>query len=398
MSPTIKARPGQRIRAAELRSLYDTHGALGTCSLLRDSLLSGALRPENFSLRALAEAFIPNWATALLPDPSNVLAGAEAAVDSTAFSNISQQLMYSSVLEGWREADKGLADRLCSTMDSKFSGEKIPGIAEIKDEAFDVPEGASYPESGVSEHYLETPPTTKRGIAISITKEAVFFDRTGLLIQRAQAVGNRLAMDKLKRILRVVIGAVNNYKLDGVATNTYLTSGAYTNDQSNELVDFRDIDESRVLFTRNVHPDTGNPLDASDFVDMLVSPFKEWTARRILSGTETRVGDGATSTPVTISENPARSLGLNLIVSALLPVLVNTDLSVTTAANANDKYWIAGNFKRAFLYIQNWPLMVEQAPPGAGNNWLRDILVQFKAGERGVAFCQEPRFVQRNKN
>ena len=46
-----------------------------------------------------------------------------------------------------------------------------------------------YPHLGFGEDYIETPSTTKRGFIVPVTKEAIFFDRTHLILSRAAEAG-----------------------------------------------------------------------------------------------------------------------------------------------------------------------------------------------------------------
>jgi hypothetical protein len=59
---------------------------------------------------------------------------------------------------------------------------------------------------------------------VPVTKEAIFFDRTHLVLSRAAEVGEVLGLNKEKRLIDLVIGAKNNYKWKGTTFNTYQTS------------------------------------------------------------------------------------------------------------------------------------------------------------------------------
>ena len=76
---------------------------------------------------------------------------------------------------------------------------------------------------GFGEDYIDTPQTTKRGFIVPVTKEAIFFDRTHLILQRAAEVGEVLGLNKEKRLLDLLIGVTNNYKWKGADYNTYST-------------------------------------------------------------------------------------------------------------------------------------------------------------------------------
>ena len=49
-----------------------------------------------------------------------------------------------------------------------------------------------------------------------------------------------------------------------------------------------------------------------------------------------------------------------------------------------------GDFKKAFAYMENWPITVTQSPLGSEADFNQDILIRFKASERGAAAVPEP--------
>ena len=62
------------------------------------------------------------------------------------------------------------------------------------------------------------------------------------------------------------------------------------------------------------------------------------------------------------------------------------------AADAK-KWWFLGDFRKAFAYMENWPITVTQSPPGSEADFNQDIVVRFKASERGAAAVINPRYV-----
>lgn len=384
-----------RNHGVNLKQLYASEGAEACCDKLKTALVEGELKPEDFSVREIAEAFCgPDWVKSLSPHHSGdqLVTAAEAPVDLTAFSNITGQIVYSKVLEGYKEADQGLFDRLCTVVPTVFDGEKIPGMGGIKDEEFEVPAGKEFPETGFGEDYQETPRTTKRGERISILKETVFFDRTGQVLRQAQGIGSRQATGRLKRLIKVIIGAVNNYKWRGTSYNTYLTAGNWVNKiVSHAFVDYTDFEDLELLWADMVDPDTGNPIDLSPSLDILVTPRLKHTVRRILNSTEIQVGSTTSATvPVQTAANPLE--GWNQpIVSRLLYQLLQSELGFS-AADAGGTA-IAGDFKKAFWYMQNWPITVIQAPPNSPAEFERDVVAAWRCSERGVAAVGNPRYV-----
>ena len=74
---------------------------------------------------------------------------------------------------------------------------------------------------------------------------------------------------------------------------------------------------------------------------------------------------------------------------------------MTAAAGAGGKVdpehvWWTGDFKSAFRYMENWPLKVIQRPPLSEAEFLQDVVMGYRADERGRWYCFDPRKVQRN--
>jgi hypothetical protein len=69
--------------------------------------------------------------------------------------------------------------------------------------------------------------------------------------------------------------------------------------------------------------------------------------------------------------------------------------SGVAAADAK-KWWFVGDFRRAFAYMENWPITVTQAPVGSEAEFNNDIVLRFKASERGAAAVLNPRYVVKN--
>ena len=66
--------------------------------------------------------------------------------------------------------------------------------------------------------------------------------------------------------------------------------------------------------------------------------------------------------------------------------------SGVAAADAK-KWWFIGDFRKAFAYMENWPITVTQAPLGSEAEFSNDVVLRFKASERGAAAVLNPRYV-----
>ena len=167
------------------------------------------------------------------------------AVDSTAFANITGQIVINE-LEMAYEEETNLITPLFRDVPTRLNGEKIPGITGLGDASREVHEGKEFPRAGFGETFTETPQTTKRGLIVPVTKEAIFFDRTGLILDRASAVGEALGISKENRCMDELIGATNTHVWNGTAYQTYQDNGASWSNQLSgaqyDLEDWNDID------------------------------------------------------------------------------------------------------------------------------------------------------------
>ncbi len=382
------------IKYRELKRMYESNGPEKTVRHLQEALEAGDLKPEDFSIRELAEATLsPERVRQMDPrQGGTTLLEAGDGVDVTAFSNITGQVVQSKVMAAYAQ-EAFVLSKLVDTIPTRLDGELIPGIGRISDETAEVQPGMPYPSLGFAEDYIETPQTTKRGFIVPVTKEAVFFDRTHLILQRAAEVGEVLGLNKEKRLLDLLLGVTNNYKWKGAAYNTYSNAGLgvppdgnWLNLMTEELVDWTDVDAAEQLFADILDPNTGEPV-LMQATTVLVMPAYRHAAHRIFNTPEITytTGSGATSTTA------ANPLGNYKVVESRLAY--RRLLAAGYAAENAKKYWFIGDFRKAFAYMENWPITVAQSPLGSEAEFTQDIVVRFKASERGAAAVVNPRYV-----
>jgi hypothetical protein len=382
------------LKYRELKRRYDLDGADQTVTHLSEALREGHLKPEDFSIRDLAEALVPDgreWVRLLDPRSAGGVSVLESndGVDVTAFLNIAGQVIYSKIMEAYTQ-EAFVVSKLVDTIPTRLDGEKIPGISRVTDEIDEVGPGMPYPHLGFGEDYIETPSTTKRGFIVPVTKEAIFFDRTHLVLTRAAEVGEVLGLNKEKRLIDLVIGTTNNYKWKGTTYNTYQTSTPWINSlATNELVDWTNVDKAEQLFADILDPSTGEPVLVRG-TTVLVMPAYRHAAHRVFSAAElTFTASG--STTATVAANPLT--GYRVFDSRLAYRRI---IAAGIAAATAKKYWFVGDFRRAFAYMENWPITVTQAPLGSEAEFNNDIVLRFKASERGAAAVINPRYVVKN--
>ncbi len=384
------------IKYRELKRMYEMNGAERTVRHLREALEQRHLKPEDFSIRETAEATLsPERVRAMDPRNGEMTFMESEGVDFAAFSNIAGQIVRTKVLEAY-DQEAFVLSKIVGSTPTRYDGEKIPGIGRIAENVSEVRPGMPYPNLGFGEDYVETPQTTKRGFIVPVTKEAIYFDRTNLILQRAAEAGEVLGMNKEKRLLDLLIGATNNYNWKGVNFNTYSATGSGTapdgdwiNQIDVELRDWTDVDEAEQKFAEMLDPNTGEPV-LIQATTVLVTPAYRHSAHRIFSAAEIAYAVSGSGTTTTAA-NP---LGNYRVAESRLAYR-RIVASGIEAAKAK-KYWFIGDFKKAFAYMENWPITVTVSPPNSEADFNQDVVVRYKASERGAAAVVNPRCVVRS--
>ena len=298
-------------------------------------------------------------------------------VNTSLFAHTMGQIIYTQMLDAYQSPEL-IGDRLVTKMVTQFSGEKLPGVSEIGDEVEIVNEGQPYPRALVGEYFIETPETIKRGLIVDVTKEAIFFDRTNLILQRASGVGKYIGINREKRILDVVLGISTVYKRNGAAAAaTYQAANTLT---STALVDWDSIDDANVKFAAQTDPDTGEPIVVTPNT-LVVPPALKMLAGRI---------QNATMTGQTTSGNETRVSGNSLEV----PFSIESNQYVKERTSS-DTSWFYGNPTAAFAYMENFPLTVITNTENDYASFERDVVAQSKASERGAAAVIERRYMMK---
>jgi hypothetical protein len=307
-------------------------------------------------------------------------------VDVTAFLNVAGQVVHAKILDAYTQ-EAFVVSKLVQTIPTRLDGEKIPGVGGLKENIDEVPPGMPYPHLGFGEDFIETPNTAKRGFIVPVTKEAIFFDRTHLILSRAAEVGEILGLNKEKRLLDVVIGETNNYKANGTSYDTYYANGPWANSLGgNALVDWTNVDAAEQLFADMLDPNTGEPVLVRG-TTVLVMPAYRHAAHRVFNAVEINYGASGAATQTTAA-NP---LGNYKVVESRLAY--RRVIAAGVAAVEAKKWWFVGDFRKAFAYMENWPITVTQAPINSEADFNNDIVLRFKASERGAAAVINPRFV-----
>lgn len=380
--------------ARDLAKQVHAKGDAVVCEMLEQSIESGDIKPEEFSIRELYEELVPDGYEAVqMLNPGrrgrHHLQEADA-VKSTAFANITGQIVYSTVMQSF--ADEAFVfSAVVPTEQTDLSGEKIPGIGGLGDLNEAVGEAQDYPVLTLSQDWIRTPETVKRGGIVPVTREAVFFDRTGLVLQQANRVGHYMGLNKETRIIDCVIDenttAHRYVRRDTAMGATYGdNSGAHDFDNlqaSSALLDYTDIELLELLLAAITDPNTGAPVMVQA-KHLVVTPQLVYTAKNILNATSitlTNPGFATSANPTqTHSGNPLSPY--QILSSRLLAQRMATDTS-----------YFLGDVSMAFKYMENWGIETTTSDRMSEDAFKRDIVTAYKVSERGAAATVEPRCI-----
>ena len=367
------------INPRELRKRIELDGATSTVNHLTESLKQGDLKPDDFSLRDLAESFMPDG-FAQIEQMETLLE--DAAIPLV---NVVGAVIETKILEAYNQGVFA-ASKLVRTIPTRLNGEKIHTMGTIAEANLAVAAGAEYGTANLHADYIETPVTAKHGLIIPVTKEAVFFDQTHHLLERAAEVGEILALNKERRILDMILGLTNTYRYNGIQRNTYYPGGGsqpWKNLLSgNELLNWGSIETAENVFGEMVDPISGNPILIEPNA-VLVMPPKRHLAHRLFYASSISYEEGSTSAAI---RNPFAKYRL---VSSRLAYQRLQSQSITNP----EKVWFIGNFRKAFAYMENWGITVTKSLPGSESDFVKDVVVRFKASERGTPAVLDPRYV-----
>lgn len=371
-------------RHSEIRRMRESYTREGRVAEFYDNMeqifADPATSLQDWSIRKLFEALVDDGYEycQLIGERSGGYRLQEADnVNTGMFANIIGQFLYNATLRAYNKPGL-IGDSLVTRVQSVEVSERLPGVTALGDDIEVTKEGDPYARATMAERWVETPDTIKRGLIIDITKEVLFFDKTNLILNEAAKIGELVAINRERRILDVVTGIATVYRRNGGAAQaTYASDNTVA---SNGLVDFTSLDAADTKFHGLVDPDTGEPI-VTVATDLLVPPALKNTAMRILNATMTNTNSNNTAGTQDVETRVAGN-SLNQSVQPYYNQYVKERTS-------SDTTWFYGNFREAFVYMENWPLQVEQEGANGPQAFDRDIIQRYKASERGAAGVRE---------
>ena len=379
--------------------------------------------------------------------------GEVSAIDWTMFAGITGPFLYNEVMRGY-DHEQFVFTRMAGTYPTQFiTGERFPGVSQpITNDVLGLDTASSAAQgqedlllkrpgkefahtTDMGENYLDLPETQPRGLIVDMDRTAIYADRTGLVAKRAQDVGELLGKHKEMRGIRLLCGIdtatpyKEKYKWDaggavqidawqsasganGYSYQLALTQASrkfpFINDvPSNPLDSWETFKQSDFFFSKVPDPNDGWPLTLKG--QDVLAPYSQrfdipritqaYQVYMIAGGVANAFGKGSI---MTASPNPVNTMGsINAQISRLLSQIMLMATSTYAAAGANGKVdpehvWFTGDFKEAIKYMENWPIKVIQRPPLSEAEFLQDVVLGYRADERGRWAWFDPRRLQRN--
>ena len=334
--------------------------------------------------------------------------GVGAPLDPSAFININAYsiltggLIEVRILEGFQNP-AFIGDKLMKTIPTRLNGQKIINVNPNYPAATKRQPGQEFPRTQFGQRWIETPETRELSLAIDVTREAVFFDLTNSVLQNASQIGEEVGYQKELDILNTVIaasvGSLFNWKGQNYAVYSDLSSTLGYNSllASNGLVDWVSLQNAMTQLYRNVDPDTRKRILINPNA-ILLTQSQVPTANLILNATMTqrRTGTGATpaqttSMPLNVSDTAGSPFykQFEVLTSPLLEQqLIATGVAANLAAANN--LWFLMDTTKAFAYMQNSPLTVNQATATDYALLNQGLISSYFAFERGIPAIFSP--------
>lgn len=385
----------------------------------RPTYPANSLSADDFSIKELAEVICGRRFVEQFYHPnsgfdfSNPLT--EAALDPSAFLNVSTfnltvaGLVDAKIMERWALQDF-VMDKIYRTMPTNKNGDKFIGIARVPTTSRvdkGRQPGEPHAEVGVTERYQTSPVTFEQGLKILFTKESVYFDYTGQLLEEGGKISEELFYGREKLMIDEFIGVTNTHNYEQTSYNTYQASSPWINTFSNDLTDYENVDLAWQKFLGMKDPDTSKEIKVTPNY-VLVQPGRVFFAQnvirgaRVLEGTAGQVTAGNFPSRFTDAANPVNAVLPQLAANVLYSQIVFNRHTAADGLNLSSsnatKYWYLGESGKSHYWMENWPLTPWQASPSEYVMKDRGLIAVFGANWRGVPYTFQPRYVVQSTN
>jgi len=336
-----------------LRDMHESLGDKGTEETIKEMLKDGTLKPSDWNV-------VECW-NAFERDPkTGIVKSYHEAVSSDMFPTINGEIINAAIIGAYNIPGL-IGDQLCTTVPGKHEIERFVGFdaVEMPEE---VQQGRDYNDSDMGEKYATIQPV-KVGRLLKITEEALFYDQSGILLQRAAGIGRKLGLEREQRIVQNIQDINSNvYRPSGIAEAIYSSSRTESGVACYNLVTSNPFGESGLdAVTALVHDmvdENGDPIFIDEMNVKLLYPNDIKTQVLQMAGT-LKVPEGMDN-------------AINIYQGKFTP------LSSPYISQQSTSTWFYGTFVEDFVWLEHWPLQTFTARPGNMKEFTADIKSQHK--------------------
>lgn len=309
----------------------------------------------------------------------------EEDIDSSAFPNIAGQIISSVVIEAYQAFPKvGLSN--VRVVPSKLKESRVVGwnaIGKIRE----VKEREDYKEVVPSDEKVVKIPNKKYGGLMTLTKEDIFFDQTGELLNRARGVGEEGARWQeeliLKGFLDLSSNVYNKGALYSASAPTKNSDGSWTPGQNilsgaTSALGTAGMEKMYMNLLAKTDEQAKPIWVMSDRLQVMI-PANLWATAKKLQNND--YGPQGTA-------NLDRNLFNNMFDFFVNPYYA----APTTAVD-----WYGGVFKRQFRWEEVWPLETyTRTGQDTEEGFKNDVIQQFKVSLYGGIGADDFRYIYKN--
>lgn len=345
-----------------LKEVLESHGEDGAVRIVRETLESGQMQPEDYSIKEIWDACTKG-------------ASVTEAVASTSFPKLTGELINSTLISAYDGAAT-IGDDLITTVSSNVEIETFAGITAAET-PIEVGEGQEYSDSSITEKYV-TARSRKFGRLLSLTEETLYFDKTGQIIDRAREIGTQAAQYKEMQIVQGAIDQLSGasvYNPSSVGTAVYSTTNG--NLKSSNAFSEGGLEAVQRLAHIMKNDSLGDDEDSYILINL------ENTVLLVPQELELEAWQMANSILIPEGSENAMNFYKGKFKVRSSPYL--------TADSATTWYW--GDFKKNYRWVEVWPLQTFTQPPTHEDAFKSDIKTRFKVRYFGTPTFLDVKYV-----
>jgi hypothetical protein len=352
---------------------------------LEELLNSDKIKPEDLKFDQLAHDLIPSYDELRTAETRDIA----LAVSSSQFPVISKVAINKAILDNYElySEDVGiLTSELSATRTNEeyVAGFTDPEAPELRPESMSY-EMTNFGDRDITIHMADF------GRTISVTREAIFNDRTGQLLDNARLIGEYGGQHRAKMVIQTLEGLPRTAFKEATGASraftykgtTYQNTSIYSNDHSaidgrvndnlaatNALADYTDLQAVMDLFTDMTTP-TGHEMAVSPKI-VLVHEKAVNTAWQILNAPEYLKDPSHAGTAIYHQPNPFGPGGPG----GKFNVLSSRYLASTTT-------WYCGDPAKQLKWLWVWRPATASLAASADIAFFNNIVMTYKFSYHG---------------